>query len=110
MPYAASLPDQGENAGDQAAEPGKSRAVEERRRAGSCISTCGVFEHMPELRADDAGNGGDCNDSDGIGVDPPAAKISMEDPSSADCGQPEHNAEGADVTPDGDGSGRRGGG
>ena len=62
-----------------------------------------VFEHMPQLCADDAGDGGYCNDSDGIGVYPPAAKILMEDPSGADSGQPEHNAEGADVTADGDG-------
>jgi len=99
---ATSLPDKGEDAGDKAAEPGKSGAIEERCE-GMLHQRLRVFKHMPEFGADDAGHGGYCNDSDGIGVYPPAAKILMKDPSGADSGQPEHNAEGADVATDGNG-------
>src|ERR1700749_5313420 len=50
---------------------------------------------MPQLGADNSGNGRNRNNADRIGVDVPALEIRVESPARAHCGQPEHDAEGA---------------
>lgn len=56
------------------------------------------LELMPELGADDAGEDDHGDDVEGVGVAAVADEVFVQDDDAADGGQPEHEAEGSDVS------------
>ena len=106
------LPGEGGNAGEEASEPGEAglEPVEEAHEDFSWVVQAGehdlvegglefadVFEFVPGLGAEDAGDDDEGDDVECVGVDLVAEEVAMEDDGAADGGQPEHQAEGADV-------------
>ena len=52
---------------------------------------------MPELGADDTRDHGECDDVQGVGVDPVALEVEVENDRGTDCREPEQQTEGSNV-------------
>lgn len=93
---AAALNDERGESEGESAEPGEAGLIPEDGPAHFADVGWGV-KNVPELCADDAGDDGEGDHSDGIGVEPEAAEVALHDESCSDRGAPEEQAEGGDV-------------
>jgi hypothetical protein len=106
------LPGEGGDAGEETSEPGEAglEPVEEAHEDFAGVVPAGeedlmpgggefanVLELVPGLGSDDAGDDDEGDDVEGVGVDAVADEVAVEDDCAADGGEPEHQAEGADV-------------
>jgi hypoxanthine phosphoribosyltransferase len=91
-PGAARLQEQRADAADKAAKPGKACAV--KQDGGVCEQQRRIFEHVPELGSNDAADGGDGDNTDGVGVDRKAAKVEVQQKARTESGERQHEAEG----------------
>ena len=90
------LQDQGGDAEDQAAKPGKASRIPEHSPALIAEFRRSI-DDVPDFGADDAGDHRECHHPDRVRGDSSTAEVAIQNETGKDCCQPEHESKGRDI-------------